>query len=52
MVISVATQKGGTGKTTTSLALAAGLGISGKKVFFLNFLIILTFLKFFGVIWS
>jgi chromosome partitioning protein len=32
MVISVASQKGGTGKTTTSLTLAAGLSRKGKNV--------------------
>src|SRR5215207_4962083 len=32
MVISVASQKGGTGKTTTSVSLAAGLAKRGKRV--------------------
>jgi chromosome partitioning protein len=32
MIISVATQKGGTGKTTTSLSLSSGLAHRGKRV--------------------
>src|SRR5512147_2668057 len=36
MVISVAGQKGGTGKTSTSVSLAAGLAHKGKRVLLID----------------